>query len=45
MPVTKGTNRKWRIGSGKAMYKTKAAAMKAYRAYLRIHHSERYRRR
>jgi hypothetical protein len=34
MPVTKASNGKWRIGSGKAMYTTKAAAEKAYRAYL-----------
>lgn len=34
MPVTKAPNGKWRIGSGKAVYNTKAAADKAYRAYL-----------
>ncbi len=34
MPVKKGSNGKWRIGSGKAMYKTKKSATKAYRAYL-----------
>lgn len=34
MPVSKSSNGKWRIGSGKAIYKTKAAAERAYRAYL-----------
>jgi len=34
MPVIKGSNNKWRIGGGKAMYKSKAAAERAYRAYL-----------
>jgi len=34
MPVTKASNGKWRIGSGPAMYKSKAAADRAYRAYL-----------
>jgi len=33
MPVVKRGN-KWAIGSGKAMYKTKAAAERAYRGYL-----------
>ena len=33
MPVTKGSNGKYRIGKGKAMYKSKAAAERAYRAY------------
>ena len=33
MPVRKCGN-KWRIGSGKCMYKSKAAAERAYRAYL-----------
>jgi hypothetical protein len=33
-PVRKGSGGKWRIGSGKAMYKTKAAAQRAYRGYL-----------
>ena len=33
MPVVKKGN-KWAIGSGKAIYKTKAAADRAYRAYL-----------
>ena len=40
MPVTKASNGKWRIGSGKAMYKSKAAAEKAYRAYLAKKHSK-----
>ena len=33
MPVKKGSNGKWKIGSGKAMYKTKAAAERAYKGY------------
>ena len=33
MPVVKKGN-KWAIGSGKAIYGTKAAADRAYRAYL-----------
>jgi len=32
MPVRK-SGKKWRIGSGKAMYKSKASANRAYRAY------------
>lgn len=34
MPVRKCDNGKWRIGSGKCMYKSKAAADRAYKAYL-----------
>ena len=35
MPVTKDKQSgKWRIGSGKAMYKTKESANKAYRGYM-----------
>jgi hypothetical protein len=34
MPVRKASNGKYKIGSGKAMYKSKATAMKAYKAYL-----------
>lgn len=34
MPVRKASNGKYRIGSGKAMYKSKAAAERAYKAYL-----------
>jgi hypothetical protein len=34
MPVKKASTGKYRIGSGKAMYKTKAAADRAYKAYL-----------
>lgn len=34
MPVRKASNGKWRIGNGKAMYKSKAAADRAYKAYL-----------
>lgn len=33
MPVRKVGN-KWAIGSGRAMYKTKASAERAYRGYL-----------
>jgi hypothetical protein len=41
MPVTKDKKSgKWKIGSGKAMYKTKAAAEKAYRAYRAKKHSK-----
>jgi len=45
MPVRRARNGKWRIGRGRAIYKTKAAALRAYRAYLRLHPLERYRRR
>ena len=34
MPVTKAQNGKYRIGTGKAMYTSKAAAQRAYKAYL-----------
>lgn len=34
MPVRQCKNGKWRIGSGKCMYTSKAKAEKAYRAYL-----------
>jgi len=34
MPVKKASNGKYRIGGGKAMYKSKAAADRAYKAYL-----------
>jgi len=34
MPVKKASNGKYRIGNGRAMYKSKAAAERAYRAYL-----------
>lgn len=40
MPVTKASNGKYRIGRGRAMYKTKAAAERAYRAYLAKKHSK-----
>jgi hypothetical protein len=33
MPVRKCSNGKWRIGKGKAMYKSKASAERAYKAY------------
>jgi len=35
MPVTRDKQSgKWRIGSGKAMYKSKESANKAYRGYM-----------
>ena len=34
MPVLKCSNGKYKIGSGKCMYKSKAAANRAYKAYL-----------
>ena|GEM_PF-2151870 len=34
MPVRKASNGKYRIGSGKAMYRSKASADRAYRGYL-----------
>lgn len=33
MPVTKCPNGKWKIGSGKCMYDSKAKAEKAYKGY------------
>ena len=44
MPVLKCPNGKYRIGQGKCMYKTKAAAERAYRAYLAKKHSKKKRR-
>ena len=38
MPVLKGRNGKWRIGSGPAIYKTRASAERAYRGYLYSEH-------
>ncbi|MBD3360261.1 hypothetical protein GF366_00495 [Candidatus Peregrinibacteria bacterium] len=40
MPVRKCSNGKWRIGSGKCIYKTKSSAEKAYKAYLAKKHSK-----
>ena len=34
MPVIRCSNGKYRIGNGPCMYSTKAAAERAYRAYL-----------
>lgn len=34
MPVVKCPNGKWRIGSGPCVYRSKATAERAYRAYL-----------
>lgn len=39
MPVLKGSNGKWKIGSGKAIYDTKEKAERAYKAYLAKKHS------
>lgn len=39
MPVIKKGN-KWAIGGGKAMYRTKAAAERAYHAYLAKKHTD-----
>jgi len=41
MPVRKGSNGKYRIGSGKAMYKSKKSANRAYAAYRAKKHSRR----
>lgn len=38
MPVRKHPNGKWGIGRGKPIYKTKAAAKRAYRGYLAAKH-------
>lgn len=38
MPVRKCANGKYRIGSGPCKYRTKAAAQRAYRAYLARRH-------
>lgn len=34
MPLRRNPDGTWSIGSGKAKYKTKKSAMRAYRAYL-----------
>jgi len=39
MPVYKCPNGKYRIGSGKCMYGTKAKALRAYAAYRAISHT------
>jgi hypothetical protein len=39
MPVRKGDNGKWRIGSGPAMYKSKASAERAYAGYRGSKHA------
>jgi hypothetical protein len=41
MPVLKCANGKYRIGSGACIYKTKAAAERAYKAYLAKKHDKR----
>ena len=40
MPVRKCSNGKYKIGSGKCMYKSKASAERAYAAYLAKKHSK-----
>jgi len=40
MPVRKASNGKWKIGSGKAIYKSKASAERAYAAYRAKKHSK-----
>ena len=40
MPVRKCSNGKYRIGSGKCMYDTKAAAERAYAGYRAKKHSK-----
>ena len=40
MPVYKCSNNKYRIDQGKCMYKTKAAANRAYKAYLTKKHTQ-----
>ena len=34
MPIARCPNGKWRIGNGRCMYTSKAAATSAYQAYL-----------
>lgn len=41
MPVKKCSSGKYRIGSGKCMYKSKESAEKAYKAYRAKKHSKR----
>lgn len=43
MPVIKCRSGKYRIGNGKCMYKTKAAAERAYKAYRTIKHNPKLR--
>ena len=38
MPVSKCSNGKWKIGSGKCMYDSKEKAEKAYKGYLAHEH-------
>ena len=39
MPVKKGPNDKWRIGTGPAVYKSKASAERAYKGYRGSKHA------
>lgn len=38
MPVRKCSNNKYRIGSGRCMYKTKSSAERAYKGYKASKH-------
>lgn len=38
MPVSKCSNGKWKIGTGKCMYDSKAKAEKAYKGYMAKKH-------
>jgi len=40
VPVIKCANGKWRIGNGKCIYKTRAAAERAYAAYRAAKHGK-----
>ena len=40
MPCVKCKNGKWRLGSSKCMYKTKASCEKAYKAYRAKKHAK-----
>lgn len=43
MPVTKGSNGKWKVGRGPAVYTSKEAAERAYEAYLAKKHDKKKR--
>jgi hypothetical protein len=40
MPIYKCGNKKYRIGTGKCMYKSRASAERAYAAYRAASHAE-----
>lgn len=44
MPVQKCRNGKWRIGEGQCIYPTRAAAERAYKAYLAKKHGKKKKR-